>query len=124
MGGRLRVEAAHRPSWCVGRRNGRALGRRRSILGGSEGRHQPQRHGPAGYAKPVAVKRLHAPRAKDQELTTMFLDEARVTSGLMHPNIVMTLDVLDEPDGLYLVMEYVHGASLAMLHKQIPRDVA
>lgn len=83
--------------------------------------HLGRMQGPAGFGKTVAIKRLHAQFAKDSDFSKMFLDEARVTSGLMHPNIVMTLDVLDESDGLYLVMEYVHGISLAMLHREIDR---
>jgi serine/threonine-protein kinase len=83
--------------------------------------HLGRMQGPAGFGKTVAIKRLHAQFAKDGDFSKMFLDEARVTSGLMHPNIVMTLDVLDETDGLYLVMEYVHGISLAMLQREIER---
>jgi serine/threonine-protein kinase len=69
--------------------------------------------GPAGFGKTVAVKRLHPQFAKDPEFVSMFLDEARVTSGLSHTNIVLTLDVLEEPGELLLVMEYVHGAALS-----------
>jgi serine/threonine-protein kinase len=78
--------------------------------------------GPAGFGKTVAMKRLHAQYANDPEFVKMFHDEARVTSELSHANIVMTLDALEEDDALYLVMEYVHGASLAQLQrsKRIP----
>jgi serine/threonine-protein kinase len=82
--------------------------------------HLGRMRGPAGFGKTVAVKRLHAQFAKDVEFAKMFLDEARVTSGLTHPNVVMTLDVLEEPDGLYLVMEYVHGVSLAQIERALP----
>lgn len=68
-----------------------------------------------GFGKTVAVKRLHAQYGRDPEAASLFLDEARVTSGLSHPNIVMTLDVLEEQDELYLVMEYVHGASFSQI---------
>jgi serine/threonine protein kinase len=91
--------------------------------GGMATVHLGRMQGPAGFGKTVAIKRLHAQFAKDSDFSKMFLDEARVTSGLMHPNIVMTLDVLDETDGLYLVMEYVHGASLAMLQRDLDRAV-
>lgn len=74
--------------------------------------------GPAGFGKTVALKRLHTQYARDGEFVKMFHDEARLTSGLSHPNIVMTLDVLEEEDSLYLVMEYVHGASLTQIVKR------
>ena len=75
--------------------------------------------GPAGFGKTVAIKRLHPQFAKDPEFVSMFLDEARVTSGLSHTNIVSTLDVLEEPGELLLVMEYVHGAALSTVLKAL-----
>jgi serine/threonine-protein kinase len=44
----------------------------------------------------------------------MFLDEARLAARVRHPNVVPTIDVVAE-GGLHLVMEYVHGESLAGL---------
>jgi serine/threonine-protein kinase len=61
------------------------------------------------------VKRLHPQLAKDPEFVTMFLDEARLASKLRHPNIVPTLDFAIEDGELFLVMDYVHGESLARL---------
>lgn len=106
-----------------GRRVGRYVIGQELAAGGMATVHLGRMQGPAGFGKTVAIKRLHAQFAKDADFSSMFLDEARVTSGLMHPNIVMTLDVLDEVDGLYLVMEYVHGVSLAMLQRQIDPEV-
>ncbi len=85
--------------------------------GGMAGVYLGRMSGPAGFGKTVAIKQMHAQFARDHEFITMFLDEARITSGLTHPNIVMTLDVLEEPGELFLVMEYVHGASLSALMK-------
>ena len=36
--------------------------------------------GPAGFARTVAIKRLHPPFAKDPEFVSMFLDEARLAA--------------------------------------------
>lgn len=74
-------------------------------------------HGPAGFGKTVAIKRMHSHIAKDDDFLAMFLDEARITSGLAHPNIVLTLDVIEQPGELFLVMEYIHGGSLAALQR-------
>lgn len=71
--------------------------------------------GPRGFSRPVAVKRLHAHFSKDPDFVSMFLDEARLSARLMHANIIHTLDVIETPDGLALVMEYVHGESLLTL---------
>jgi hypothetical protein len=42
----------------------------------------------------------------------MLLDEARLSSRIRHPNVVQTLDIVQERDQLCVVMEYVHGVSL------------
>lgn len=76
--------------------------------------------GPVGFARTVAIKRLHPPFAKDPEFVSMFLDEARLASRVVHPNVVSTLDVVSEDGEIFLVMEYVPGESLAQLLKAAP----
>src|SRR5262245_16950739 len=48
--------------------------------------------GAAGFARPVAIKRMHA--TSDPAFTKMFIDEARLASRISHPNVVPTLDVI------------------------------
>src|SRR5712664_973796 len=71
--------------------------------------------GPVGFSRTVAIKRLHAQFAKDPEFSAMLLDEARLAARIRHPNVVPTLDIVAECGELFLVMEYVHGESLAHL---------
>ncbi|MEJ7727726.1 MAG: serine/threonine-protein kinase [Polyangiaceae bacterium] len=71
--------------------------------------------GAAGFSRPVAVKRLHPQFARDPEFVSMFLDEARVAARVQHPNVVSTVDVVAMDGELFLVLEYVHGESLAGL---------
>jgi serine/threonine-protein kinase len=71
--------------------------------------------GPVGFARTVAIKRLHAQYAKDPEFVSMFLDEARLAARIRHPNVIPTLDVVAEEGELFLVMEYVQGESLSRL---------
>ena len=73
--------------------------------------------GPGGFARTVAVKRMHPHLAKDSNFTAMFVDEARLAARIRHPNVVATLDVLAVSDELLIVMEYVHGESLAELSR-------
>ncbi len=87
--------------------------------------------GPVGFARTVAIKRLHPQFAKDPAFTAMFLDEARLCSRIRHPNVVPTLDVESLEDELFLVMEYVHGDSLARLvraahdrREDVPIDIS
>jgi serine/threonine-protein kinase len=77
--------------------------------------HLGRLDGPAGFARTVAIKGLREPYAKDPEFVAMFLDEARLAARIHHPNVVPTLDVVQAEDGVFLVMEYVHGESLARL---------
>ena len=76
--------------------------------------------GPVGFAKTVAIKRLHPHYASDPEFASMFLDEARLAARIQHPNVVQTLDVVALKRELILVMEYVHGESLARLFTLAP----
>jgi serine/threonine-protein kinase len=83
--------------------------------GGMATVHYGRLLGGAGFSKVVAIKRLHPQFAKDPEFSTMFLDEARLTARVRHPNVVATLDVVASEGELFLVMEYVHGDSLSRL---------
>lgn len=68
--------------------------------------------GPRGFSRAVAIKRLHAHYSREAEFVSMFLDEARLSARLMHANIIHTLDVIETPGEVALVMEYVHGETL------------
>lgn len=62
-----------------------------------------------GLGRPLAAKVLH-----DGAQLARFLDEARITAGLEHPNVVSVHDVDVCPDGRpYFTMHRVAGRSLA-----------
>jgi hypothetical protein len=84
-------------------------------VGGMATVHFGRLMGPAGFSRTVVIKRLHAQYAGDAEFATMFLDEARVAARVHHPNVVTVIDVVAEGSEILLVMEYVHGESLAYL---------
>jgi hypothetical protein len=81
--------------------------------GGMASVHLGRLTGPAGFSRLVALKLLHPVYAEEPEYYTMLLDEARLSSRIVHPNVVQTLDVVQDGDRLCIVMEYVHGVSLA-----------
>jgi serine/threonine-protein kinase len=83
--------------------------------GGMATVHLGRLRGPAGFARTVAIKRLHPQFARDPEFVTMFLDEARLAARIQHPNVVSVLDVVASEGELFLVMDYVQGESLAKL---------
>ena len=78
--------------------------------------------GPVGFARTVAVKRLHPQFAKDPEFVFMFLDEARLAARVQHPNVVATIDVVATDGELFLIMDYVRGESLSKILRTIRKQ--
>jgi len=74
--------------------------------------HLGRMQGQVGFAKTVAIKRLHDHFAMDPEFREMFVDEAHIVARIQHPNVVAVLDVVALEGELFLVMEYVHGVPL------------
>jgi hypothetical protein len=103
----------------------RAIGRyvlfREVAHGGMATVHLGRLRGPAGFARTVAIKRLHPQYARDPEFVSMFLDEARLAARVQHPNVVSVLDIVAAEGELFLVMDYVHGESFGRL-QQLARD--
>lgn len=60
----------------------------------------------------VAVKLLANSRTVNPQLLKRFHREARAAATLCHPNIVHAFDFVEDDKGLFLVMEYVDGATL------------
>jgi len=83
--------------------------------GGMASVHYGRLVGTGGFAKTVAIKRLHRQLARTESFRNMILEEARLAARVRHPNVVPPLDVLAEGGELLLVMEYVHGESLSRL---------
>lgn len=71
-------------------------------------------HLPEPY-RTVAVKVMRAQAAGFDAVAQEFLEEAKLTARIQHPNVVKVLDAGQAPEGLFLVMEYVSGDTLAGL---------
>src|SRR4051812_24033203 len=65
-----------------------------------------------GLSRVVAIKRMHGDLARDPSCLAMFQDELRLATRVRHPNVVATLDMVEQDGELLLVMEYVQGESL------------
>ena len=78
--------------------------------------------GKHGFEKLVAVKTILPQYADDGEFRTMFLDEARIASRIRHLNVAEILDLGEEGNTLFLVMEWVDGDSLARLYNAVLRE--
>ncbi len=75
--------------------------------------------GKRGFEKLVAVKTVLARLSDDPRAQRMFLDEARIIADIHHPNVAGILDLGEEDELLYLVLEYVDGDSLAVLRRAL-----
>lgn len=81
-----------------------------------------RRLGPSGFQRLVAIKRMHASIAQDPEALAAFQDEARIASLVQHANVVAIHDVEQGGDEPMLVMDYIDGASLAVLLGSLRRS--
>lgn len=67
----------------------------------------------------AAIKRLKPHLAKNLDIRARFKNEAALMSKLHHPNIVDLYDYVELGDNLFLVMEYVQGATLEQYTTEI-----
>jgi serine/threonine-protein kinase len=71
--------------------------------------------GAAGFERLVVIKRVHRHLLRDEEFTTMFLDESRLASKIHHPNVVPVTNVVEDNGELFLAMDYVDAITLSRL---------
>jgi len=69
--------------------------------------------GPGGFERQVVIKKIQKANADDPEFLGLFLDEARISGLLHHPNVVEVHRFGEHAGTPYLVMEYVEGPSVA-----------
>ncbi|MFO0584731.1 MAG: serine/threonine-protein kinase [Anaeromyxobacter sp.] len=72
-----------------------------------------------GDARPCAVKRILPTLAEDEELLTMFLDEARLVAQLDHPGISPILELGKIGEAYFIALEYVAGKDLRALSARL-----
>jgi serine/threonine-protein kinase len=80
--------------------------------------------GVGGFERNVALKLLHAHlRSADGEpdATRQLIEEAKLVSRIQHANVAAVTDVGDAPSGVFLVMEYIEGETLATLFREAVR---
>lgn len=67
----------------------------------------------------VAVKRPHRHLTNDATFLAMLVDEARLASAIDHPNVVKVRELGFDGGAPFIVMDYVEGASLAELRREL-----
>ncbi|MCB9520788.1 MAG: protein kinase [Myxococcales bacterium] len=94
------------------RRFGKYLLLDRIGRGGMAEVYRSKTFGTAGFVKECAIKKILATLLDDEQFVSMFVDEAKLTAYLTHPNIVQVLDLGDIDGHLFIAMEYVSGKDL------------
>jgi serine/threonine-protein kinase len=75
--------------------------------------------GKHGFERLVALKTVLPEHAADPSFRTMLLDEARIAAAIDHPNVARILDVGEERDVPFMVLEYVAGDSLTRMQRKL-----
>ena len=75
--------------------------------------------GPAGFNKLAVIKELKPSLLEEPGFLEMFLDEARLSARLSHPNVVQTNEVSVEQGRAFLAMEYLDGQSLNRVRSRL-----
>jgi serine/threonine-protein kinase len=78
--------------------------------------------GVGGFEREVAVKVMHHHLREEEGFAHDLIEEAKLAVRIQHPNVVAVLDVGEDPHGVYLVMDYVEGDSLAGLARALRKD--
>jgi serine/threonine-protein kinase len=69
--------------------------------------------GPHGFENHVALKLIHERLlAAYPRVVKMLVDEARVAARINHPNVMRILDLVEQENRVYMVMDFVDGVSM------------
>ncbi len=105
---------------------GMVLGRYELLLpiaqGGMATVWAARQKGSRGFQKTVAVKTMLPNLSDDPQFEQMFLDEASLAARIHHPNVAEILDLGEQDDILYLVMEWIDGEALSVIHKTAKKN--
>jgi serine/threonine-protein kinase len=72
-----------------------------------------------GVSKLAVLKQIWPELAGDPHFLAMFLDEARLSVRMSHPNLVQTYEVIDDGTRLAIAMEYLDGQPLARVMNRL-----
>jgi serine/threonine protein kinase len=109
---------ASQPSSAAHERIGRYEVLRKIATGGMAELFLAKQVGMEGFERVVAIKRILAHLAYDEEFINMFRDEARIVAKLTHPNIVQIYDLGKAEDTYFIAMEYIPGRNLSSVAKK------
>ena len=107
---------------------GMVLGRYELLLpiaqGGMATVWAARQRGSRGFQKTVAIKTMLPSLSEDPQFEQMFLDEAALAAKIHHPNVCEILDLGEQDEVLYIVMEWIDGEALSVIHKAARKNQA
>jgi serine/threonine protein kinase len=74
-----------------------------------------RQRGLADFKRFVVVKKILSHLGAQETFVRMFLDEARMSAQLNHPNIVQVYDLGKEGESYFIAMEFINGENLASI---------
>ena len=78
-------------------------------------------YGAEGFERLLAIKKILPTMVEDEEFITMFLDEARISVQLNHPNVVQIHELGRQEENFYIAMDYVAGKDLRTILERYRR---
>ncbi|MEC7948738.1 MAG: serine/threonine-protein kinase [Myxococcota bacterium] len=97
---------------------------RRIGTGGMSQAWRGQLEAGSGFRKLVVIKVLHPEHVDDPSFVRMFMDEARLTARLSHPNIAQVYEAGEQDGFPYIAMEHVSGPDLTHVVKRLGGRIA
>lgn len=74
-----------------------------------------RQRGLAGFQRFIVIKKILSHLSEQQTFRDMFLDEARTSAQLNHPNVVQIYDLGSESGAYFIAMEFIAGENLAAI---------
>jgi len=94
----------------------------RLAVGGMAEIYLARATGIEGFEKLVVLKRILPQYASSESFVTMFLDEARLSATLQHPNIAQVHDIGQYDSSYFFTMEYVRGEDVRTILKTAVKE--
>src|SRR4051812_17618695 len=75
--------------------------------------------GPEGFQRTLVIKRMLPHLSQDRSFVRMFIDEAKLSGLLSHPNLVQIFEFGKVDDSFFIAMEHVSGQTLTAVQTKL-----
>ncbi len=75
--------------------------------------------GPEGFQRRLVIKRMLPHLSRDRAFVKMFIDEAKLSGLLSHPNLVQIFEFGQIDESFFIAMEHVHGETLLAVKQKL-----